>query len=195
LLAHNKVAFFYNSVKEISNIVNQMPDTSDVEVLCAKTELHEASVPCYSKEFNPKKQIHFMTSAYFTGMDIDKKHHFGQVVFVGGNSASYLAYSNKTVKQALGRFRGGYDNTAFIADGKVKDKFGYAHMKSMITKFSLAMAGVVVFSVVITVGLSLYNKFFVPSQIKDYKLSKDSLRSPSDKDEAVMMFITKNRLK
>ena len=134
LLAHNKVAFFYNSVKEISNIVNQMPDTSDVEVLCAKTELHEASVPCYSKEFNPKKQIHFMTSAYFTGMDIDKKHHFGQVVFVGGNSASYLAYSNKTVKQALGRFRGGYDNTAFIADGKVKDKFGYAHMKSMITK-------------------------------------------------------------
>ena len=134
LLAHNKVAFFYNSVKEISNIVNQMPDTSDVEVLCAKTELHEASVPCYSKEFNPKKQIHFMTSAYFTGMDIDKKHHFGQVVFVGGNSASYLAYSNKTVKQALGRFRGGYDNTAFIADGKVKNKFEYAHMKSMITK-------------------------------------------------------------
>ena len=114
LLAHNKVAFFYNSVKEISNIVNQMPDTSDVEVLCAKTELHEGSVPCYSKEFNPEKQIHFMTSAYFTGMDIDKKHHFGKVVFIGGNSASYLAYSNKTVKQALGRFRGGYASTAFI---------------------------------------------------------------------------------
>ena len=133
-LAHNKVAFFYNSVKEISNIVNQMPDTSDIEVLCAKTELHEATVPCYSKGFNPEKQIHFMTSAYFTGMDIDEKIHFGQVVFVGSNSASYLAYSNKTVKQALGRFRGGYANTAFITDGKVKDKFGYTHMVSMITK-------------------------------------------------------------
>ena len=133
-LAHNKVAFFYNSVKEISNIVNQMPDTSDVEVLCAKTELHEATVPCYSKGFNPEKQIHFMTSAYFTGMDIDEKIHFGKVVFVGSNSASYLAYSNKTVKQALGRFRGGYASAAFITDGKVKDKFGYAHMKSMITK-------------------------------------------------------------
>ena len=133
-LAHNKVAFFYNSVKEISKIVNQMPDTSDVEVLCAKTELHEATVPCYSKGFNPEKQIHFMTSAYFTGMDIDEKIHFGLVVFVGSNSASYLAYSSKTVKQALGRFRGGYANTAFITDGKVKDKFGYAHVKSMITK-------------------------------------------------------------
>lgn len=135
-LANNKVAFFYNSVREISNIVNQMPDTSDIEVLCAKTELHEASVPCYSKEFNPKKQIHFMTSAYFTGMDIDEKLHFGQVIFVGSNSASYLAYSNKTIKQALGRFRGGYDSTAFITDGKVKDKFGYAHMVSMITKLN-----------------------------------------------------------
>ena len=128
------VAFFYNSVKEISNIVNQMPDTSDVEVLCAKTELHEATVPCYSKVFNPEKQIHFMTSAYFTGMDIDEKIRFWKVVFIGGNNASYLAYSNKTIKQGLGRFRGGYGSTAFITDGKVKDKFGYAHMKSMITK-------------------------------------------------------------
>ena len=32
-------------------------------------------------------------------------------------------------------------------------------------------------------------------KIKDYKLSKDSLRTPNDKDEAVIMFITKNRLK
>ena len=68
-------------------------------------------------------------------------------------------------------------------------------IKTMITKFSLAMAGVLVFSIVISIGLSLYNKFFVASQIKDFKLSKDSLRTPNDKDEAVIMFITKNRLK
>ena len=135
-LANNKVAFFFNSVKAITGIVNQMPDTSDIEVLCAKTELHEATVPCYSKEFNPEKQIHFMTSAYFTGMDIDEKHCFWKVVFVGSNSASYLAYSNKTIKQGLGRFRRGYDGTAFITDGRVKDKRGYAHMKSMISKLN-----------------------------------------------------------
>ena len=133
-LAHNKVAFFFNSVKEICNIVSQMPDTSDVEVLCAKTELHEATVPCYSKVFNPEKQIHFMTSAYFTGMDIDEKIRFWKVVFIGGNNASYLAYSNKTIKQGLGRFRGGYDGTAFITNGRVKDKFGYIHMKSKISE-------------------------------------------------------------
>ena len=68
-------------------------------------------------------------------------------------------------------------------------------IKTMVTKFSLAMIGVVVFSIVISIGLSLYNKFFVASQIKDFKLSKDSLRTPNDKDEAVIMFITKNRLK
>ena len=133
-LAHNKVAFFFNSVKEISNIVSQMPDTSDVEVLCAKTELHEATVPCYSKVFNPEKQIHFMTSAYFTGMDIDEKIRFWKVVFIGGNNASYLAYSNRTIKQGLGRFRGGYDGTAFITNGRVKDKFGYIHLKSKISE-------------------------------------------------------------
>lgn len=68
-------------------------------------------------------------------------------------------------------------------------------MKTMITKFSIVMIGIVLFTILITVGLSLYNKFFVASQIKDYKLSKDSLRTPNDKDEAVIMFITKNRLK
>lgn len=68
-------------------------------------------------------------------------------------------------------------------------------MKATVVKFTLAMLAIVVFSVVIFVGLSLYNKFFVASQVKDYKLNRDSLRTPSDSDEAVIMFITKNRLK
>ncbi len=68
-------------------------------------------------------------------------------------------------------------------------------MKVVITKFGLAMAGVVAFSLILYIGLSLYNKFFVGEQIKDFNLRKDSLRTPSDKDEAVMMFIAKNRLR
>lgn len=70
-----------------------------------------------------------------------------------------------------------------------------AEIKTVAVKFTLAMFGVVLFSVLITVGLSLYNRFFVSSHIKDYKLNRDSLRTPKDKDEAIMMFITKNRLK
>lgn len=70
-----------------------------------------------------------------------------------------------------------------------------AEIKTIAVKFVLAMLGVALFSILIFVGLSLYNKFFVASQIKDYKLGKDSLRTPRDIDEAVMLFITKNRLK
>jgi len=68
-------------------------------------------------------------------------------------------------------------------------------MKTVITKFGLAMGGVFTFSLILYVGLSLYNKFFVGEQIKDFKLRKDSLRTPADKDEAIMMFIAKNRLR
>lgn len=131
-LAYNKLALFFNSVKDITNIVKDLPDSSDVEVLCSKTEAHETDVPCYSKEYNPEKQIHFMTKAYLTGMDIPKKDRFWRVAFIGGNDVHYKAFSNKEVKQGLGRFRGGYDTTAFFTNGKVKDKMGYGHMKSMI---------------------------------------------------------------
>ncbi len=78
--------------------------------------------------------------------------------------------------------------------------FAYAvsispEIKTVAVKFTLAMFGVVLFSILISVGLSLYNKFFVSAHIKDYKLNRDSLRTPKDKDEAIMMFITKNRLR
>ena len=68
-------------------------------------------------------------------------------------------------------------------------------MKTVMSKFGLAMGGVVAFSLILYIGLSLYNKFFVGEQIKDFKLRKDSLRTPADKEEAVMMFIAKNRLR
>ena len=131
-LAVNQVTFVFNSIKGITNILKNMPDTSDVEVLCAKTELNEITVPCYSKEFNPEKQIHFITSAYFTGMDIDVCMH--KVVIIGSNSAKHLAYSNKEIKQILGRFRKGYEGSFVITDGRVINKYGYANVKSKISK-------------------------------------------------------------
>ena len=131
-LGANKLALFFNSVKDICGIVNQMPDElkTDIEVLCSRTEAHESNVPCYSKNYNPEKQIHFMTKAYITGMDIFDC--FWRVIFIGGNDIHYLAFSNKEVKQGLGRFREGYVTTAFVTNGKVKNKYMYAHMKSMI---------------------------------------------------------------
>ncbi len=70
-----------------------------------------------------------------------------------------------------------------------------ASLKTGIVKLSLAMLGVVAFTVIMTIGLSIYNRFFVPGEVKNYKLGKYSLRGPSDKDEAIIMYLTKNKLK
>lgn len=123
----HQVAFFYNSVKGISDIVNQLEDTSDVEVLCSKSRSGK-SVPCYSDEFNKDKVFHFMTSAYFTGMDI--KIPVDKVVIIGGNDSITLAYSNKEIKQMLGRMRNGYDGSFIIPDGRAMNKNAYSDYKA-----------------------------------------------------------------
>lgn len=64
-----------------------------------------------------------------------------------------------------------------------------------VSKYVLVMFGIVFFTVILFVGLSLYNRFFVAKQIKDYKLNKYSLAEPTDKDDAIVTYITKNRLR
>lgn len=118
----HQVVFFYNSVKGISDIVSKLEDTSDVEVLCSKSR-NSKSVPCYSGEFNKDKGFHFMTSAYFTGMDVDE--NIDKVVIIGGNDSITLAYSNKEIKQMLGRMRKGYDGSFIIPDGRAMSKNAY----------------------------------------------------------------------
>ena len=113
-------------VKGISDIVNQLEDTSDVEVLCSKSRSSK-SIPCYSDEFNEDKRFHFMTSAYFTGMDVEA--YIDKVVIIGGNSSMTLAYSNKEIKQMLGRMRKGYDGSFIIPDGRAMDKNAYANCR------------------------------------------------------------------
>ena len=129
----HQVVFFYNSVKGINDIVNQLEDTSDVEVLCSKS--NSKSVPCYNDKFNKDKSFHFMTSAFFTGMDVEE--HINKVVIIGGNSSKTLAYSNKEIKQMLGRMRKreeemsesigmGYDSSFIIPDGRAMNKNAYS---------------------------------------------------------------------
>lgn len=122
----HQVVFFYNNVKGITDIVNQLEDTSDVEVLCSKSRNGKA-VPCYSDEFNIDKSFHFMTSAYFTGMDVDVC--IDKVVIIGGNDNMVLAYSGKEIKQMLGRMRKGYDGSFVISNGRARDKKAYANYR------------------------------------------------------------------
>ena len=120
---NHQAVFFYNNVDAICDIVNQLPNTSNVEVLCSKNRDSE-TIPCYSEKFNKDKMFHFCTSAYFTGFDIDIR--VDMVVIIGGNSMSNLSYSNKEIKQMLGRCRGGYDGSFLLSDGRAIDRNTYS---------------------------------------------------------------------
>ncbi len=71
----------------------------------------------------------------------------------------------------------------------------FAGIKSAAIKLVIVILVLAAFFVVMYLGLALYNKYFVPKEIKDISLDNDSLRTPRDTDEAVNMFISKNRLK
>lgn len=65
-------------------------------------------------------------------------------------------------------------------------------MTTTITKFALAMGGVVLSSLIIFVGLTVYNKFFV--KIRKHSIEEEILRTPKTVDDAVNFFIHKNKL-
>ena len=123
----HQVVFFYNNVKGVSDIVHQLSDTSDVEVLCSKNR-DVKSIPCYSEKFDNNKTFHFCTSAYFTGMDIDV--NIDKVVIIGGGGQSSLSYSNKEIKQMLGRMRKGYEGSFIIPDGRTLNKITFSDCKA-----------------------------------------------------------------
>ena len=123
----HQVVFFYNNVDGITDIINQLENSTDVEVLCSKNR-DKRTIPCYSEKFEKDKIFHFCTSAYFTGMDIDE--YVDKVVIIGGNSQSVLSYSNKEIKQMLGRCRRGYEGSFIIPDGRTINKNIYSDFKA-----------------------------------------------------------------
>ena len=70
-----------------------------------------------------------------------------------------------------------------------------AGLSNTMIKFIITMFGVVLSSVVIWLGLTIYNKFFVKNRLKNRELPEDTLNTPKTIEEAVTFFIKKNRLK
>jgi hypothetical protein len=138
-----QMVVFYSSVAAIRTFVEDLPDElqDKVEVLCSSS--HKIDAPNYSEQFNPEKSLHFLTSAYFTGMDIYT--HIDAVVILGGDSGANMSYSWREVKQMLGRFRvvrdkdgkveGGYDFVSVIKDGRVIDENGYGHATKQTNRY------------------------------------------------------------
>lgn len=67
-------------------------------------------------------------------------------------------------------------------------------VKTSIVKFSLAMAGVAVSSLIIYLGLSVYNRIRENIQV-ELSPEEEILKTPKSKDEAVKFYIKKNKLR
>lgn len=98
---NQQICIFYNNVAKITKILNDI-GTDDCEILCSESKKKDCG-GYYSKNYNPKKKVHFLTSAYFTGHDIDGV--VDKVIIIGGNSSVRGAISMRDIKQILGRFR------------------------------------------------------------------------------------------
>lgn len=109
------ICIFYNSVKDCNNITFNSVHNNDIEILCSKTRKDDG-ICNYSESFNAEKHIHFMTSAFFTGMDINVE--VGKVIIIGGNYSPVKTYTATEIKQMLGRFRYGFDNVFVIKENK-----------------------------------------------------------------------------
>ena len=101
LNTNQQIYIFYNNVSLITQILKDIK-SDDCEILCSNS--HEKDCGKYfSKSYDPKKRIHFLTSAYFTGNDIEGE--VNKVLIIGSNSTDAGAISMRDIKQILGRFR------------------------------------------------------------------------------------------
>lgn len=100
----NKYCVFINNISDVSDVVHN-EGISDCEILCSEDNKDTAG-DYYSDVFNPEKRVHFMTSAYFTGHDIecDDIDEY-KVIIIGGRSGEAMSLSMRDIKQILGRFR------------------------------------------------------------------------------------------
>lgn len=94
---------FYNSVNGISEIIDHIGG-DDCEVLCSEKNEKDLG-NYYSKTFDEKKKLHFMTSAYFTGHDIHT--HVEQCIIIGSGETENMCLGVRDIKQMIGRFREG----------------------------------------------------------------------------------------
>lgn len=63
-----------------------------------------------------------------------------------------------------------------------------------IAKFLIAMGGVALSSIVIFLGLTIYNKFFVDKKLFEPNNPDDALNTPETVEEAVSLYIKRNKL-
>ena len=133
------IYIFYNNVSLITQILNDIK-SDDCEILCSNSHEKECG-EYFSKSYNPKKRIHFLTSAYFTGHDIEGE--VDKVFIIGGKSTDITAISMRDIQQILGRFREYCGESMsciflmYIKEKRNKTKYRSLMHKARITKDKL----------------------------------------------------------
>lgn len=127
---NKQIVIFYNNRDDVKKIIQKM-EIKDVEVLCSG-EHKEDFGEYYSPIFNESKKLHFMTSAYFTGCDINV--HVDVCIIIGSRSHSFLSYSARDIKQMIGRFRKGCSGVHLFYNGKALDQYDYNENKTEFDK-------------------------------------------------------------
>lgn len=138
VICNDKIScVFYNNVSKIAEILDKV-GTDDCEILCSSDDDNkDVCGKYYSECYDESKRVHFMTSAYFTGHDIDGA--VDRVYIIGGNSRVENAISMRDIQQILGRFRqhcGTGMNGIFIMH--LKEKKSESSHKAVMTKLGLA---------------------------------------------------------
>lgn len=123
---NKQIVVFYNNREDIKKFIQKM-DIQDVEVLCSGEHSDEFG-EYYSAMFSATKKLHFMTSAYFTGCDIDI--YVDACVIIGSKSQSFLSYGVRDIKQMIGRFRKGCSGVHLFYNGRVQDQYDYNENKT-----------------------------------------------------------------
>ncbi len=116
---NNKILVAYNSVTNIYDIAESLKKENifnerDIAILCSKSS--KEKVGNYYRELDSEalpSKINFLTSAYFTGFDLNEQYHL-ITVFSNGNLAHVL--SDKKIKQIAGRCRVGLLSETIIHD-------------------------------------------------------------------------------
>lgn len=104
----DKILVAYNSVQGCFNIAENIKsknilDEDNIAILCSAQS--KDLVNTYFKELDSDilpKRLNFITSAYFTGFDLNEEFH---LVSISGNTNSIQALSERRLKQIAGRCR------------------------------------------------------------------------------------------
>lgn len=132
LVAYNSVNGCFNLGKTIAS--NKIIDPQDVSLLCSIT--NEDRLPDFYHELKADilpTRLNFITSAYFTGFDLNERFH---LISISGNRSNIQTLSDRRLKQIAGRSRKGLISETIIHDVAIQSE-----LKSHTTQELIEAAG------------------------------------------------------